>query len=80
MVLLSGQLDELQDALKVREGEVSDLCQRMEKLSAAGQATAEDIGRLKENLGREVAARLGQEVEEVAQLRGELEKKGSEMQ
>ena len=49
----------------------------MEKLSSAGQAAIE-IGRLKEDLSRKVAARLNRE-EEMVQLRGELEKKGSEM-
>ena len=50
---------------------------RMEELSVAGQAAIE-IGRLKEDLSRKVVTRLSRE-EEMMQLRGELEKKGSEM-
>jgi len=76
VVLLSKLLDDHQDALKAMECEVSALRRRMEKLSVAGQATTEEIGRLKEDLSSEVAARLSQE--EVVQLKGELEM-GSEM-
>jgi len=48
----------------------------MKKLSVAGQVATEEIGWLKEDLSHEVA--LSQE-EEVVQLRGKLEKKGSEV-
>ena len=48
----------------------------MKKLSAAGQVATEEIGRLKEDLSHKVA--FSQE-EEVVQLRGRLEKKGSEV-
>ena len=50
----------------------------MEELSAAGQVATEEIGWLKEDLSREVSARLSPE-EAVVQLKGELEKKGSEV-
>ena len=78
MVLLFKMLDDHWDALKAREGEVSDLRRKMEELNAAGQATTEEIGRLKEYLGRKLATHLIRK-EEVVQLRGELEKNGSEM-
>ena len=68
MVLLSELLDDHQNALKAREGEVSDLCRRMKELSATGQAATEEIGWLKEDLSREVSAHLSRE-EEVMQLR-----------
>ena len=74
MVLLSGLLDDHWDVLKAREGEVSDLRWRMEELSAAGQAATEEIGWLKEDLSREVAAHLTRE--EVVQLRGSWRKRG----
>ena len=45
------------------------------KLSATGQVTTEEIGWLKEDLSREVAARLSRE-QEVVQLKGKLERKG----
>jgi len=61
-------LDDHQDALKARKGEVSDLRQRMEELNDVGQTKTEEIRRLKEDLSREVAARLSRE--EVVQLRG----------
>ena len=78
MVLLSELLDDHQDALKVMEGKISDLCWKMGELSTAGQAETEEIRHLKEDLSREVAVRLSRE-EEVVQLNGELEKKGSEV-
>ena len=78
MVLLSELLDDHRDALKARKGEVSDLRRRMEELSAAEQIATEEIGLLRENLSREVAARLSRE-EELVLLKGELEKKGSEV-
>ena len=78
MVLLSELLDNHQDALKVIEGKISDLCQRMAELSVAGKVVTEEIGWLKEDLSREVAVRLGRE-EKVVQLKGELEKKGSKV-
>ena len=75
MVLLLELLDDHWDALKVREGKVSDLRRRMEELSAVGQVTAEEIGQLKEDLSREVEARLSWE-EEVAQFRGSWKRRG----
>jgi len=78
VVLLSELLDDHRDALKARKGEVSDVRRRMEDLSAVWQAANEEIGRLKEDLSREVAARLSRK-EEVVHLRGEVDKKGSEM-
>ena len=78
MVLLSELLDDHQDTLKAREGKVSDLGWRMAELSVVGQVVTEEIGWLKEDLSREVAVRLSRE-EEVVQLNGELEKKGSKV-
>ena len=40
----------------MREGEVSDVRRRMEELSAVGQVATEEIGRLKQDLSREVTA------------------------
>jgi len=50
VVLLSELLDDHQDALKVMEGKISDLCWKMAELSTAGQAATEEIGHLKEDL------------------------------
>jgi len=50
----------------------------MGELSVAGKATTGEISRLKVDLGREEVARSSRE-EELVQLRGELEKKGSEV-
>ena len=54
-------MDDHRDALKAREGEVADLCRRMEELSAAGQASTEKISWLKVDLSRELAARSSRE-------------------
>jgi len=75
VLLLSELLDDHRDALKAREGKVSDLCRRIEGLSSVGQAASKEIGRLKEDLGCEVAAHLSRE-EEVAQLRGSWRRRG----
>ena len=61
MVLYLKLLDDHRDALKVREGEVSDFCRRMEELSAAGQTATEEISRLKKDLSHEVAAHSNRE-------------------
>jgi len=68
-------LDDHWDALKAREGEISELHRRMKELSAAMQATTEENGWLKEDLIRKVATRLSRE-EEGMQLMREPEKKG----
>ena len=62
-VLLSELLDDHRDALKEREGEVSDLRQGMEELNAAGKAATEEISRLKVDWGREVVAHSSREEE-----------------
>ena len=50
----------------------------MEELSAAGKAVTEEIGRLKVDLDHEAGVRSSRE-KELAQLREELDKRGSEM-
>jgi len=77
-VFLLELLDDHQDALKAREGEVADLCRGMEELSVAEKAVTKEISRLKVDLGREMVTRSSQK-EKLVQLRGELEKKGSKM-
>ena len=77
-MLLSELLDDHRDALKARKGEVADLRWGMEELSVAGRAVTEEISRLRVDFGHEVVAHSSRE-EELAQLRGELEKRGSEM-
>jgi len=78
-------IDDHRDALKVKEGEVADLHQGMEELSAAGQAATKEISRLKEDLCCEVKTRSSWEEElvplqeELARLGEELEKRGSEI-
>ena len=74
-MLLSELLYDHRDALKAKEGKVADLCQGMEKLSAAGKAATEEISRLKVDLSHEAVVRSSLE-KELAQLSGELEKKG----
>jgi len=64
--------------LKAKEGEVTDLCQKIEGLSVTGKTVTEEISQLKVDLRREVTARSSRE-EELARLKEELGKKGSEM-
>ena len=62
----------------MKEGEVTDLCQKIEGLSIAGKTVTEEISQLKVDLRREVTTRSSWE-EELVRLREELGKKGSEM-
>jgi len=50
-------LDDHRKALKEKDGEVADLYQRMEELSAAGKAASEEISRLRAGLDHEVVIR-----------------------
>ena len=78
MVLISELLDDQWDALNAKEGKVTDLHRGMEEFSAAEKAATEEISRLKIDLDHEVGVHLSRE-KELAQLRGKLEKIGSEM-
>ena len=75
---ISELLDDHQDALKVKEGEVADLCQGREELSVAGKVVSEEISQLKVDLCHEVTACSSQE-EELAWLRKELAQLGEEL-
>ena len=78
MVLISELLNNHRDTLKAKEGEVTDLRREMEGLSVAGKTVTKEISQLKVDLCREVTARSSRE-EELARLREELGKKGSNM-
>ena len=62
MIILKLQ-DDHRDAMKAKKGEAADLCQGMEKLSAAGKAATEEISRLKVDLNHEAVVRSSLEKE-----------------
>ena len=75
-MLTSELLDDHQDALKAKEGEIATSCREMKELSAAKKTVTEEVSRLKVDLDHETVVCSNQE--EMAQLKEELEKKGSE--
>ena len=77
-MLISKLLDDHRDALKAKEGEVADLRQEVEELSAMGKVATEEISWHKVYLDHKAMVRSSRE-KKVAQLRGEIAKKGSEM-
>ena len=67
--MTSELLDDHRDALKEKEGTIAKLRQKVEELSAAGEAAAEKINRLQAE-DQEVAVQSSQK-KELEQLRGE---------
>ena len=76
-MFVSELLDDHRKTLKKKDGEVVDLRQRMEELSAARKAATEEISRLRADLKHK--AEVCSNREELEQLRRELEKKGLEV-
>jgi len=69
-VLISELLDDHQDALKAKEGEIATSCREMKELSAAKKTVTEEVSRLKVDLDHETVVCSNQE--EMAQLKEEL--------
>ena len=68
-MLIFELLDDHIEALKERDGEVADLCQKVKKLNAAEKASTEEISQLQANLDHEAVVHSHRE-EEQKQLKG----------
>ena len=64
---ISELLDDHREALKKKDGEVTDLRRRMEEFSAAAKAAAEEVSRLRANLDHGAVVRSNRE--ELEELR-----------